>query len=127
VNVTEDTVVRKLVEMKTYLKDRIGTLEKEATILKEALRLLEGVAGKPSPPPAPIPQKREAENIRALFPQEVQAQVSIEETMDGFHAKIPYGILDKKQFASVTRLVESMGGGWISAGKDSYWKIPKAG
>ena len=124
---TEDTVVRKLVEMKTYLKDRIDALELEATALKEALRLLEGPAGKPSPPPTPtpMPQKREAENIRVLFPQEVQPQVSIEETTDSFHAKIPYGLLDKRQFASVTRLVESMGGGWISAGKDSYWKIPK--
>ena len=126
-NVAEDTVVRKLVEMKTYLKDRIDALELEATALKEALRLLEGPAGKPSPPPAPTPQKREAENIRALFPQEAQAQVSIEETTDSFHAKIPYGILDKKQFAAVTRLVESMGGKWISAGKGSYWQIPKTG
>lgn len=39
--------------------------------------------------------------------------------------KTPYGVLSRQQFASVTRLVESLNGRWVSAGRHSHWEVPK--
>ena len=108
----EDAEAERLVELKGYLEQRMKVLEHEAALLRSALQLLETCIEKTAPP-----MVRVAESIRSLLPEEARAMFSAQETDSGFHIKIPYGVLSRQQFASVTRLVESLNGRWVSAGK----------
>jgi phage shock protein A len=116
----EDAEAERLLELKGHLEQRMKALEHEAALLRSALKLLETHIEKTAPPIL-----RVAESIRSLLPEEARAKVSVQETDSSFRIKIPYGVLSRQQFASVTRLVESMQGRWVSAGRDSHWEVPK--
>jgi hypothetical protein len=69
--------------------------------------------------------KTEAQRLLAeLLPIEVQAKAAIETVENTHHIKIPYGAVTTEQFAEITRRIESIGGRWVRAGKDSRWEIP---
>ena len=116
----EDVEATGLTELREYLEERAKALEREAALLEGASKLLETYIKKATPP-----MLRIAESIRSLLPEEARAKFSVEETESSFRIRVPYGVLSRQQFASVTRHVESMEGKWISAGKDSHWEVPK--
>lgn len=116
----EDAEAERLTKLKEHLEQRIKMLDREAALLQSALRLVETYIDEAAPPAL-----RVAESIRSLLPEEARLKVSVQETESSLHIKVPYGVLSRQQFASVTRHVESMRGRWVSAGKDSHWEVPK--
>jgi len=116
----EDAEAESLTRLKEHLEQRIKMLDREAALLQSALIMVETYIDKATPPAL-----RVAESVRSLLPEEARLKVSVQETETSFHLKIPYGVLSRQQFASVTRLVESMQGRWVSAGRDSHWEVPK--
>jgi len=115
-----DAEAERLVELKGYLEQRLKMLEHEAALIQSALKLLETHIEKATPPTL-----RLAESIRSLLPESAQVKVSVQETDTSLRIRVPYGVLTRQEFASVTRLVESMQGRWVSAGRDSHWEVPK--
>jgi hypothetical protein len=90
-----------------------------------------------SPPPkvaAPTPsipaslsesgKLRSLDDIRMSFPEELESRLSFEEKGDYIIIK-PKQFLGSDNFAKIASAVRGMGGEYISAGKDSHFRVPK--
>ena len=81
----------------------------------------------PSPTPASLatPSKeRSLDDIRMSFPEELEARLSFEEKGEYIMIK-PKQFLGSENFAKIASAVRGMGGEYISAGKDSHFRVPK--
>jgi hypothetical protein len=84
----------------------------------------------PAQAPAPAPAAREAskqrsvDEIRMSFPEELEARLSFEDKGDFIIVK-PKQFLGSENFAKIASAVRGMGGEYISAGKDSHFRVPK--
>jgi hypothetical protein len=78
--------------------------------------------------PAPVPheasKQRSLDDIRMSFPEELEARLSFEEKGDYIIIK-PKQFLGSENFAKIASAVRGMGGEYISAGKDSHFRVPK--
>jgi hypothetical protein len=84
-------------------------------------------------PQAPAPQpaapretskQRSLDDIRMSFPEELEARLSFDEKGDYIIIK-PKQFLGSENFAKIASAVRGMGGEYISAGKDSHFRVPK--
>jgi uncharacterized coiled-coil protein SlyX len=84
----------------------------------------------PKPTPAPAPTSATASKLRSLddirmsFPEELEARLSFEEKGEYIIIK-PKQFLGSENFAKIASAVRGMGGEYISAGKDSHFRVPK--
>jgi hypothetical protein len=91
-------------------------------------------AAAPIPKPAvtsqtpTIPQdsnkQRSLDDIRMSFPEELETRLSFEEKGDYIIIK-PKQFLGSENFAKIASASRGMGGEYISAGKDSHFRVPK--
>ena len=82
----------------------------------------------PSPAPAAVPphetsKQRSFDDIRMSFPEELESRLSFEDKDDYIIIK-PTQFLGTN-FAKIASAVRGMGGEYISAGKDSHFRVPK--
>ena len=78
-----------------------------------------------APPSAPqISKQRSLDDIRMSFPEELEARLGFEEKGDYIIIK-PKSFLGSENFAKIASAVRGMGGEYISAGKDSHFRVPK--
>jgi hypothetical protein len=73
---------------------------------------------------APPSKQRSLDDIRMSFPEELEARLSFEEKGDYIIIK-PKQFLGSENFAKIASAVRGMGGEYISAGKDSHFRVPK--
>ena len=88
----------------------------------------------PTPKPTPTPttttpptetsKQRSLDEIRMSFPEELEARLSFDEKGDYIIIK-PKQFLGSENFAKIASAVRGMGGEYISAGKDSHFRVPK--
>jgi hypothetical protein len=64
------------------------------------------------------------EDARTLFPSDLEAMLSFEEKEGSIIIK-PRQFLGSDNFAKIASIVRSAGGEYISAGKESHFRIPK--
>ena len=64
------------------------------------------------------------ENIRISFPEDLENLLNFEEKPDYIIIK-PRQFLGSENFAKIASAVRGMGGEYISAGKDSHFRVPK--
>jgi len=76
-----------------------------------------------SPPPVTSKQ-RSLDDIRMAFPEELEARLDFEERGDYIIIK-PKQFLGSENFAKIASAVRGMGGEYISAGKESHFRVPK--
>ena len=69
-------------------------------------------------------KQRSLDDIRMSFPEELEARLSFEEKGDYIIIK-PKQFLGSENFAKIASAVRGMGGEYISAGKDSHFRVPK--
>jgi hypothetical protein len=82
-----------------------------------------------SPPPtAPQPISPERtkglEDIKMMFPDDLETLLSFEEKDDYIMIK-PRQFLGSENFAKIASIIRGIGGDYISAGKASHFRIPK--
>ena len=78
-----------------------------------------------SPPTARETSKqRSIDDIRMSFPEELEARLTFDEKGDYIIIK-PKQFLGSENFAKIASAVRGMGGEYISAGKDSHFRVPK--
>jgi hypothetical protein len=70
------------------------------------------------------PKQRSLDDIRMSFPEDLEARLSFEEKGDYIIIK-PKQFLGSENFAKIASAVRGMGGEYISAGKDSHFRVPK--
>jgi hypothetical protein len=69
-------------------------------------------------------KQRSVDDIRMSFPEELESRLSFEEKGDYIIIK-PKMFLGSENFAKIASAVRGMGGEYISAGKDSHFRVPK--
>ena len=69
-------------------------------------------------------KQRSLDDIRMSFPEELESRLSFEEKGDYIIIK-PKQFLGSENFAKIASAVRGMGGEYISAGKDSHFRVPK--
>ena len=78
-------------------------------------------------PPTPAEagaKQRSLDEMRMSFPEELESRLSFEEKGDYIIIK-PKQFLGSENFAKIASAVRGMGGEYISAGKDSHFRVPK--
>jgi hypothetical protein len=82
-------------------------------------------AAAPAPAAPREPSKqRSVDEIRMSFPEDLEARLGFEDKGDFIIIK-PKGFLGSENFAKIASAVRGMGGEYISAGKDSHFRVPK--
>ena len=77
----------------------------------------------PSPAVRETSKQRSLDDIRMSFPEELESRLGFEEKGDFIIIK-PKAFLGTN-FAKIASAVKGMGGEYISAGKDSHFRVPK--
>jgi hypothetical protein len=126
----------KLNELMVKVDKLLADLTKTSEELRSVSASLKSLAvGQITQPPfaaqAPAPAPREVgskqrtlDDIRMSFPEELEARLSFEEKGDYIIIK-PKQFLGSENFAKIASAVRGMGGEYISAGKDSHFRVPK--
>jgi hypothetical protein len=72
-----------------------------------------------------IHEKRKSiDDVRMVFPEDLENLLSFEEKSDYIMVK-PKQFLGSENFAKIASAVRGMGGEYISAGKESHFRVPK--
>jgi hypothetical protein len=78
--------------------------------------------------PAPVSyeahEKKSIEDIRMVFTEDLEHLLSFEEKGDYIIVK-PRQFLGSENFAKIASAVRGIGGEYISAGRDSHFRVPK--
>jgi hypothetical protein len=69
-------------------------------------------------------KKKSIDDVRMVFPEDLESLLSFEEKSDYIMVK-PRLFLGSENFAKIASAVRGMGGEYISAGKDSHFRVPK--
>jgi len=71
-----------------------------------------------------IHEQKSIEDLRMAFPEDLEALLSFEDKGDYIMIK-PRQFLGSENFAKIASTVRGLGGEYISAGKDSHFRLPK--
>ncbi len=74
--------------------------------------------------PSVSSKPRSVDDIRMSFPEELETRLSFEDKDDYIMIK-PKQFLGSENFAKIASAVRGMGGEYISAGKDSHFRVLK--
>lgn len=77
-----------------------------------------------TPAPTPAGRRRGVQDVRMMFPQELEDLLNFTEKDDYIMIK-PRQYLGSENFAKIASIIRGAGGQYISAGKDSHFRIPK--
>ena len=78
----------------------------------------------PAPVSHEVHEKKSIEDIRMAFPEDLEHLLSFEEKGDYIIVK-PRQFLGSENFAKIASAVRGIGGEYISAGRDSHFRVPK--
>ncbi|HDI12284.1 MAG TPA: hypothetical protein ENF63_01675 [Candidatus Bathyarchaeota archaeon] len=114
------------------MNDLLVVMETIAKDLKELVNALKSTLPQPQiqqpqPPPTPTltPEEiRRIEDVRMMFPSELGDLLAFEEKEDYIIVR-PRQYLGGENFAKIASIVRGAGGEYISAGKESHFRIPK--
>ena len=71
-----------------------------------------------------VHEKKSVDDVRLAFPEDLEALLSFQEKGDYIMVK-PRQFLGSENFAKIASAVRGLGGEYISAGKDSHFRVPK--
>ena len=123
----------KLNELLAKVDKLVADFSKTSEELRQVSASLKSLAvGQITQPPvaqAPTPKEagsklRSLDDIRMSFPEELETRLGFEEKGDYIIIK-PKQFLGSENFAKIASAVRGMGGEYISAGKDSHFRVPK--
>ena len=125
-----DKVDELLVIMKGVSEDlsAVSTSLKSLAVGQTAQPHVAAPAQAPTATPAAAPREtsklRSLDDIRMSFPEELEARLGFEDKGEFIIIK-PKQFLGSENFAKIASAVRGMGGEYISAGKDSHFRVPK--
>ena len=107
-------------------EELLAVLKLAAEDLKHLSDWLKPFAQQASPSAAapPAAQALTAEGVQQSFPEDLRNLLCFQE-QDGFIVIKPRGFLGSENFARTADVVKKLGGEYVSAGKDSHFRVPK--
>lgn len=122
-------------ELAQRIDQLLAVLKEISEDLADISKHLKG-AGAPTPVTAPAPltpvaavpaaaaRMRSVADVRTMFPKELEDMLTFEETGKYIVIK-PRQYLGSENFAKIASLVRSAGGEYISAGKESHFRVSR--
>jgi len=110
--------IEELLQRIDLLLDVLNTVSRD---LMEISRALKAVS---IPTAAPTERMRTTEDVRTLFPKDLEEMLIFEEVEKYITIK-PRLYLGSENFAKIASIVRGAGGEYISAGKQSHFRVPK--
>jgi hypothetical protein len=119
-----EELAQRIDQLLTILKD----ISEDLTDISKQLKAERGAPASAPTPSAPAPSAagmRSIVDIRSAFPKELENMLFFEDA--GTHIIIkPRAYLGSENFAKIAAVVRGEGGEYISAGKESHFRVPKA-
>ena len=98
----------------------LSVISRDLTETSKALKASVG-----TPAVAPKKEKmRTIDDIKALFPKDLEEMLMFEEAEEDIVVK-PRQFLGSENFAKIASIVRDAGGEYISAGRESHFRIPR--
>lgn len=110
--------IEELLQRIDLLLDVLNTVSRD---LMEISRALKAVS---IPTAVPTERMRTTEDVRTLFPKDLEEMLIFEEVEKYITIK-PRLYLGSENFAKIASIVRGAGGEYISAGKQSHFRVPK--
>ena len=131
---TEKERIEKLAEKVDELLVVLNNIAEDLRIVSASLKSIAVSQLAPLPsapaPPAPAPEAPQAEkplsvdDVKMMFPEDLEGLLNFEDK--GEYIKItPRQYLGAENFAKIAQIARGAGGDYISAGKESHFRIPK--
>jgi Asp-tRNA(Asn)/Glu-tRNA(Gln) amidotransferase A subunit family amidase len=114
------------------LSEVLDVLKKISEDLQDISKSLRAVSQPAAPtaattaapkPPTPKPVSKRIEDIRMMFPEDLEAMLDFEDRED-FIKITPRQYLGSENFAKIASAVRDAGGEYVSAGRDSHFRVP---
>jgi len=104
------------------LLDILKTISRDLSDIVRSLKEVEA----PTPAAAPPTEvkKRSTEDVRTLFPKDLEDMLLFEEEEEYIVIR-PRQYLGSENFAKIASIVREQGGEYISAGKESHFRVPR--
>jgi len=118
VNIQE--LARKVDELLSVLNVISGDLAE----VSKSLKAVTGPAATPAVSVAPSEKKRSINDVKQAFSSELAGMLIFEESGTFIIVK-PRRFLGSDNFAKIAFIVRNLGGEYISAGRNSHFKVPK--
>ena len=119
--------VEEVLQRIDQLLDVLKTISKDLADISKSLRAV-GAAPSPAPVPSapstPVERLRSVADVRTLFPGDLEDMLVFEET-GKFVVIKPRQYLGSENFAKIASIVRGMGGEYISAGRESHFRVPR--
>jgi hypothetical protein len=124
--------IEKLAEKVDELLVVLSNIAEDLRIVSASLKSIAvSQLAQPTPTPtAPAPETPQAEkpldidDVKMMFPEDLEGLLNFEDK--GEYIKItPRQYLGAENFAKIAQIVRGAGGDYISAGKESHFRIPK--
>jgi hypothetical protein len=112
--------VDELLERIDELLNVLKMVSRDLTDISKELKTV----GVPETAPAPTGGMRTIEDVRVLFPKELEEMLTFEESGEYVVVK-PRQYLGSDNFAKIASVIREAGGEYISAGKESHFRIPR--
>ena len=128
----EKESLEKLVERIDELLVVLSRISDDLRSMSESIKTVVGSQVTQPAPQAAAPVSHEihekkksvVDDVRVAFPEDLEALLSFQEKDDYIMVK-PRQFLGSENFAKIASAVRGMGGEYISAGKDSHFRVPK--
>lgn len=105
-----------------YVKQKFAILE---SVIQELKDELYGVSKPKVETPLPTsPTTTGIQTVKNMFPEDLESLLSFEEKGDYIIIK-PRQFLGSDNFAKIASVVRQAGGEYVSAGKNSHFRVPK--
>ena len=123
-----EELLRRLDESLIILRDVLGDLQE----ISKSLRSTETASPSAVPTPIiPMPQpaapayrKRSVDDVKMMFTKELEGLLTFTDKDDYIIIK-PRHYLGSENFAKIASIMRGAGGEYISAGRDSHFRVPK--
>ena len=102
----------------------LNMISRDLTDISKSLKAVSAPTVAPAIPAAPKEEVRSVEGVRGSFSSDLEEMLIFEEAGDYIVIKTRR-FLGSDNFAKIASIVRSLGGEYISAGKDSPFKVPR--
>ncbi len=119
---SQEELLKRIDELLTVL----NMISRDLTDITKALKETGATVAATGALPPPVKEAPTVENVRTLFPKDLEEMLMFEETEEHIVIK-PRQYLGAENFAKIASIVRDQGGEYISAGKESHFRLPKLG
>lgn len=127
----EKESLERLVERVDELLLVLNKVSEDLRSVSSSIKATLGVKVAPQAPLTAVPvsrgvsgEKKALDDVRLAFPEDLEALLGFQEKSDYIMVK-PKQFLGSENFAKIASTVRGLGGEYISAGKDSHFRVPK--